>query len=158
MAYSRFGDSTWYTFWAADSADCRYKWPTKQLKNNQVFQICDFPSFSFTYGKLQKAGMGGIISKVAKFYSKEHTGQIFKEWKGSETIYQDTIYTAKKPTGEELNELMVYIRKWEADVDSHFRFWTFIRHEWYYPIRNKIYWKLKDLTNRIKYLIKNDTK
>lgn len=158
MSYSRFGNSTWYTFWAADSADCRYKWPTKQLKNNQVFQICDFPSFTFTYGKLQKAGMSGIITKVEKFYAKEHAGQIFKEWKGSEMLYEDTVYEAKKPTGQEIAELIGYIRAWEADVDQHFRFWTFIRYEWYYPIRSNIRWKLEALKEKIKYLIGNDTR
>jgi len=159
MSYSRFGDSTWYTIWSADSSICKFKWPSKKLKNEQTFQICDFPSFTFTYGKLQKVGMGGIISKVAKFYSKGHTYKIFKEWKGSEMIYEDTELEAKNPTGVELNELITYIREWEADVETHFRFWTFMRYEWWYPIRNNIRWKINGYLAKVKYLIgTNDTK
>jgi hypothetical protein len=153
MSYSRFGNSTWYTFWAADSADCRFKWPTEKLKNNQVFQICDFPSFTFTYGKLQKAGMSAILAKVEKFYTKEHKGQIFKEWKGSEMVYEDTVYEAKNPTQLELDELLLYIREWEKDINKHFKFWTFMRYEWYYPIKTKMLWKLDGLKEKIKYLI-----
>jgi len=137
MSYSRFGDSTWYTYWSASSNDCQYRWPTKKLKNEQVFEICDFPSFSFTYGKLQKVGIRGIMAKISKFYSKPHTGQMFERWDGKTAIYSDTTFEAKNPTEEELNELMEYIRKWENDINLHFAFWTFIRYEWWYPLRNK---------------------
>ena len=137
MSYSRFGDSTWYTYWSASSNDCQYKWPTKKLKNEQVFEICDFPSFSFTYGKLQKVGIRGIMAKISKFYSKPHPGQMFERWDGKNPIYTDTVFDAKNPTAEELTELMEYIQKWENDINLHFAFWTFIRYEWWYPIRNK---------------------
>lgn len=149
MSYSRFGDSTWYTYWSASGTDCKFKWPTKKLKNEQVFEICDFPSFSFTYGKLQKVGMRGILSKISKFYSKPHTGQVFESWKGDRPMYTDTVFEAKNPSTEELTELMEYIRKWENDINLHFAFFTFIRFEWWYPIRNNIKW-------RIQKIFKND--
>lgn len=139
MSYSRFSTSTWYTFWAANSEDCRYKWPTKKLKNNQVFQICDFPSFTFTYGKLKKVGIDGITAKVQKFYSKNHRAQIpSREWKSDEIVYNDVEYKAKKPSNDEIIELVGYIKAWEDDVDNHFRFWTFIKREWWVPTLMKI--------------------
>jgi hypothetical protein len=77
------------------------------------------------------------MSKISKFYSKPHTGQIFEKWDGKTPIYSDTTFDAKNPTAEELNELMEYIRKWENDINLHFAFWTFIQYEWWYPLRNK---------------------
>jgi len=140
MAYSRWYNSTWYTFWSALGEDVYpTKWPTEKAKRSQVFEICDFPSYSFTYGELEDKGIGPIISDIRRFYSKSHKGEMFKEWdENKKPIYQDTVWPAKNPTEEEIRELIGYIGKWREDVNRHFSFWTFIRYEWYYPIRNKI--------------------
>ena len=44
-----------------------------------------------------------------------------------------------------LNELQLYLARFTRDVDDHFRFWTFMKYEWYYPFRSKIYLKIRKL-------------
>lgn len=142
MSYSRWSNSTWYTFWSAFTSE-EYKWPSKKLKNSQVFEICDLPSYRFTYGELQDLGIYAILKKIKKFYSKQHSIEMFKKWKDGKAVYRKKIVKAKNPTEEEMLELVRYIREWEKDVEEHFKFWTFIRYEWWYPIRNKILNKIK---------------
>jgi hypothetical protein len=138
MAYSRWSNSIWYTYWSAISIDSTYKWPTKKLKNSQVFEICDFPSYRFTYGELQDIGAYKMLRKIQKFYSQEHDGEIFKEIKDGNLMYEKTTFKAKSPNESEILELLGYIREWENDIEEHFKLWTFIKYEWWYPIRNKI--------------------
>jgi len=145
MSYSRWWNSTWYTFWSSMTSDeTQYKWPTKKLKRAQTFEICDFPAYTLTYGELEDKGINGVIIDIRRFYKQSHNGQIFSYWdEDKKPVYQDTVYPAKNPTEEEMLELMGYIRKWQVDVDDHFKFTNFMLFEWYYPIRNKIYnlWK-----------------
>jgi len=118
MAYSRWSNSYWYTFWSGNSAKTKFKWPTKKLKRKQIFEICDMRPFFISYGDLEDEGMGKIINKVKKVFKKTHPNN--------------------PPTEEQLRELMSYINEWREDVDRHFKFSTFMLFEWYYPIRNKI--------------------
>jgi hypothetical protein len=118
MAYSKWNNSYWYTFWSGNSAKTKFKWPTKKLKRDQVFEICEMRPFFITYGELEDEGMGRIISKVKKVFRK--------------------INPNKPPNEEDIRELMNYINTWREDVDRHFKFSTFMLFEWYYPIRNKI--------------------
>ena len=147
MSYSRWWNSTWYTYWSSmTGSETQYKWPTKKLKRAQAFDICDFPSYTLFYGELEDDGLALTISKIRQFYFKPHKGEIFKEWdENKKPIYQDTVWPAKNPTEDEIRELMGYIQKWREDVDRHFKFNTFMLYEWYYPIRNKIIrlWKNK---------------
>jgi hypothetical protein len=143
MSYSRWFDSTWYTFWAADGVSPYFKLPTKKLKNRQTFQICDAPTFTLTYGELEEEGMQSVLLKVKRLYSKEYEGKLLAGWEDDEAVHEDYVYPAKNPSDEELRELMGYIRKWQADVDEHFGFWTFIYHNWYIPLRNKITWRFR---------------
>jgi hypothetical protein len=144
MAYSRWSkDSIWYTYWSAVSIDSTYKWPTKELKYSQVFEICDTPSYRFTYGLLQSKGMYMIMRDIRKFYSSDHKQKFFiKLNENGQPEYEETIVGAKNPTSEQMLELLSYIREWERDVEEHFKFWTFIKYEWWYPIRNKFKIKL----------------
>jgi hypothetical protein len=119
MAYSRWSNSYWYTFWSSRSeTETQFKWPTKQLKRKQVFEICDMRPFFISYGDLEDDGLGKIINRVKRFYKRTRPNN--------------------KPTEEQLRELMDYIEEWRKDVDRHFKFSTFMLYEWYYPIRNKI--------------------
>lgn len=139
MAYSRWSNSTWYTFWSATtSAETQYKRPTKKLKRAQTFEICDYPVYTLTYGDLEDEGLALTISKIRRLYSKPHKGQILTKFENGKATYKDNTYPAKAPTEDEIRELITYINKWREDVDMHFKFWTFIKYEWYYPIRNKI--------------------
>lgn len=145
MAYSRWNkDSVWYTYWSAVSIDSTFKWPTKKLKYSQVFEICDMPSYRFTYGQLQSKGMYTIIRDIRKFYSLDHKQAIFSKFnENGQPEYEDTLIEAKNPTADQMLELLGYIRQWEYDVEQHFKFKVFIRYEWWYPIRNKIINKLR---------------
>jgi hypothetical protein len=142
MSYSRWSTSVWYTFWAA-TTDLSYKWPTNELKRSQVFEICDMPSFRLTYGELQDKGMTSILEEINTFYNKDHSGNIFAGFVDGVSTYEPMNYVAKEPNILEMLELTEYIRRWEADVDDHFKFINFIKYEWYYPLKNKCYEKNK---------------
>ena len=124
MAYSRWGNSRWYTYWS-EQTPIHFKLPTKRLKRKQVFQIEDFCSYSFTYGELEDLGMGMIWNRIKTFYWHDH---------------EDCKIKAKKPSEAEMRELIGYVEQWRADVDDHFKLINFFKHEWYIPLRNKI-WK-----------------
>ena len=113
MAYSRFSNSIWYTFW------CDH--PTESNKReDQLFEICDFPSMYFTFKQLSD-NLNGCIDSVKEFYSKEHEGKfltdfVMREDGSSEPVYTDTIYEAKNPTQEQLDELRRYMQTFIKDV------------------------------------------
>lgn len=141
MSYSRWSNSRWYTFWSAMGAEpTEYKWPTQKLKDNQVFEICDMPSYHITYGDLKRRSRSAVLHEI-----EEHFTQDF-EW----TDMEGTTHISKSvpPTWEELMELQEYFSRFIKDVDDHFKLWNFMKYEWYYPFRNKIYWKIKKLKKR----------
>jgi hypothetical protein len=142
MSYSRWSTSVWYTFWAA-TTDLKYKWPTNELKRSQVFEICDMPSFRLTYGELQDKGMYSVLEEIKAFYNKDHSGRYLLGFVDGVATYEHTNYVAKEPNAKEILELIEYIRRWEVDVEEHFKFRNFIKYEWYYPLKNKCYDKIK---------------
>lgn len=117
MAYSRWSNSRWYTYWEqCDTA--QFKFPTQKLKNCQTFTILDLPGTKITYGELIEKGIYKVLQEVEDSYFGEYI------------------------TDEEMFELKEYILDFMIDVDKHFKWYNFFRYEWYYPIRNKIIWKL----------------
>lgn len=149
MSYSRWSNSRWYTFWSSmGSSQTEYKWPTQKLKDSQVFEICDFPSFYITYGELKRKSRSAVLHEVEKHFSEPFT--IYpKQFVDGEMVEEEPVTKkARKPTWEELMELQDYFNNFIKDIDNHFRFWTFMKYEWYYPFRNKIYWKIKKLKKR----------
>ena len=132
MSYSRWGNSRWYTYWKDDDS-IRFKLPTKILKRKQIFYIEDLPCYSLSYGKLEDVGMGRAWDDIRKFYWEHH----------------EDVKNPKKPSETEMRELMVYIEQWRRDVDQYFKFWTFIKYEWYIPLINKIQklWKRVEKKN-----------
>ena len=151
MSYSRWSYSRWYTFWSAMGAETtQYKWPTQRLKDNQVFEICDMPSYHITYGDLKKRSRSAVLHEVEEHFAAdfEWHGLEYNEESGELEPGETKITKGKRPTWEELRELQDYFDNFITDVDNHFRFWTFMKYEWYYPFRNKIYWKIKKLKQR----------
>jgi len=119
MAYSRWRNSYWYTYWSSPSkAKTKFKLPTRKLKRIQTFEICNIVPFFITYGELQDEGLGNILSRVKRHFKQTNPNQ--------------------PPTEEHMRELMDYINQWEKDVDGHFKLRTFVWFEWYLPIRNKL--------------------
>ena len=112
MAYSRWGRSIWYTYWAVgDSIQ----------KQDQCFEICDFPSYRITYGELKEKGIKEVLEGVKAFYKRSHDGKIISGLNEyNKAMYEDTIFKPKNPTAAELKELAKYIKEWEKDVDDHF--------------------------------------
>ena len=113
MSYSRWSNSVWYTFWTSISEDTQFKLPTKRLKNNQVFEICDLQNYYISYRELDELGVDVVVDQVKKFYSKSNSEEEFEELKG-------------------------YLLAFMDDVDDHFKWKNFFKYEWYYPFRNKI--------------------
>ena len=127
MSYSRWSNSRWYTFWSAMGAEpTQYKWPTQRLKDNQVFEICDIPSYFITYSELKSRSRREILLEIEESFAEDK----------------------RKPTWDELLELQDYFDQFIKDVDDHFKFWTFMRYEWYYPFRNKFIFKYRKLKQR----------
>ena len=127
MSYSRWSNSRWYTFWSAMGAEpTQYKWPTQRLKDNQVFEICDIPSYFITYSDLKSRSRREILLEIEGCFAEDK----------------------RKPTWDELLELQDYFDRFIKDVDDHFKFWTFMKYEWYYPFRNKFIFKYRKLKQR----------
>lgn len=151
MSYSRWTTSTWYTFWSAAGPNMNFKWPTKELKDAQVFEICDFRPYSITYGELKEKGGLAILKEVEEHYSKSSPAVILKGFNDDgEAIYEDTMTEPKNPTKAQLSELGYYFQQFIEDVDQHFEIGNFLFHEWYCPIRNKISWKFRDFIRSLK--------
>jgi hypothetical protein len=138
MSYSRFSNSVWYTFWTSGSPKGINK------KKEQIFEICDFPSYNVTYQQIVD-DVDKVIYEVNEFYSKEHNGQIFDGIEDGKFKYVPHVWGPKNPSDEELQELKEYMLEFAKDVDEHFKLFNYIKYEVYYPIKNKIYWKMKKL-------------
>lgn len=127
MSYSRWSTSRWYTFWSAMGAEpTQYRWPTQRSKDNQVFEICDIPSYFITYSDLKSRSRREILLEIEESFAEDK----------------------RKPTWDELLELQDYFDRFIKDVDDHFKFWTFMKYEWYYPFRNKFIFKYRKLKQR----------
>ena len=133
MSYSRWSNSVWYTFWTSFSEDTKFKLPTKRLKNNQYFEICDLQSYHVSYGEIDEIGIDNVIKEIKYYYSKSYNISIM----GEETVFK------KDVTEEEWNELKGYLLAFVDDIDEHFQWNTFFKYEWYYPVRNKIYFFIR---------------
>lgn len=150
MAYSRWSTSVWYTFWTSSwSEEMNFKLPTKRLKKNQVFEICSFNPYYIRYDDLVRLGSDKITQLVEEHYKKESYHDIIdgKDTNG-EFIYKKTKINGKLYSEEELGELKEYLNKFIKDVDDHFKWKNFFLYEWYYPMRNKIIWRLRDLRKK----------
>lgn len=117
MAYSRWGkDSVWYTFWSSIcSSELEYKFPTKKLKHEQCFEICDYNPYYVTYGDLKERGIKQVVKEVQDFYKNEKRIQL-----------------------SDYTKLRWQLVRFMTDIDDHFKWKNFFMHEWYYPIRNEI--------------------
>lgn len=124
MAYSRWGKrSIWYTFWtAAFSYKTQYRLPTKEIKRNQYFEICDITDPHYvSYGYLKDNG----IKKVVKEIKEKYKERKIKFW--------------------EYTKLRWYLVQFMSDVDKHFEWRNFLLYEWLYPIRNLFYYRIKSI-------------
>jgi hypothetical protein len=114
MAYSRWINSIWYTFWSAESDEV--------YKDNQIFEICDLDGITFTYAELRES-LDDCIERVKLHYSleKEHTVKInyYVDRFGELCYFEKTI--RRKPTrisNSELSELREYMERFMKDVDN----------------------------------------
>ena len=123
MSYSRWNKySVWYTFWDAGSSDpTRFKLPTKRLRDNQYFEICDFDEpIRISYKELKEIGIKGVVKKVQETY-KDRTNIKFSDY----------------------SKLRWQLIEFMTDVDEHFQWINFFKYEWWYPVRNEVRWFFK---------------
>ena len=128
MSYSRWSkNSPWYTFWSAScSEQTNYRFPTKRLMRNQCFEICDVDKpIHISYGLLKDIGIKGVIKQVRE-------------------TYKDRDYIKSS----DYTSLRWQLVRFMSDVQQDFRWHRFFLYEWYYPIRNKIYFFFRDLRNK----------
>lgn len=130
------------------SEDAEFKWPTRRLKNQQFFEICDIQNYHVSYGELAELGIEKVLQNVQEVYSKPYDGTMLKgrNKETGELEFEQFTYPAKNPSREELDELGVYLSRFIEDVDDHFKWENFFLYEWYYPFRNKIYRWIRDFS------------
>ena len=147
MSYSRWSrESRWYTFWSASgSTDTQYKWPTKNLKRSQIFEICDMPSYRITYGDLVDRSRSSVLHEIEEHFAKDFEWNDLEFVDGKLEPGETTIIKGRRPTWEELHQLQDYIARFIRDVDNHFQTWEFFKYEWIIPIYHKIYRKIKKI-------------
>ena len=151
MSYSRWSNSRWYTFWSASSAELtEYKWPTQKLKDSQVFEICDIPSYYITYGELKKISRSILLHEIEEHFAKDFDWHDIEIVDGKLERGKPKIIKGKRPTWDQLLELQNYLDQFSRDVDDHFKWNNFFLYEWYYPMRNKLIFKYKKLKEYVK--------
>lgn len=149
MSYSRWSNSRWYTFWSAMGGETsEFKWPTQKLKDRQVFEICDIPSYHITYGELKRRSRSAVLHEIEEHFAADHQLRGMDFSSDEPKLGEVKTYKGNRPTWDELLELQNYFDNFIKDVDDHFKFWTFMQYEWYYPLRNKIIWKIRKLKQR----------
>ena len=139
MAYSRWNNSTWYTYWVANKKYSQFKWPKTELKNRQTFCICDLPNYYTNYGEIKQKGIDVVLEDIKGYYKMAIKETVIVEGKNGLPRYKQVARKAKNPSDEEMEELRSYIQSFMDDVDYHFKWLNFFTYEWYYPIRNKIW-------------------
>ena len=120
MSYSRWSKySVWYTFWDAGASDpTRFKLPTKRLRDNQYFEICDFDEpIHISYKMLKEIGIKGVVKQVQETY-KDRTNIKFSDY----------------------SKLRWQLIEFMTDVDEHFQWINFFKYEWWYPVRSEVIW------------------
>ncbi len=145
MLYSNWDTSVWYCYWSDIVVDKLYKLPTGGLKNSQVFEIYDIRSYSVTYGKIKKYGIDKIINEINEFYSKEYDGSgLIWNPNTCKSEYQESIYPAKNPTSNDIDELKKYLIQFMNDVDKSFKLYSFFKLYWFSSLntyfKNKRLW------------------
>lgn len=131
MLYSKWDDSVWYTYWVNIRDDKSYKLPTIKLKESQIFEICDVPSYTITYREIKRRGIENVINEINDIYAKPYdNSRLIWNPDTCRTEYDECIYPAKNPTDVELNELKEYIKEFINDVDETFKWVNFFKLYW----------------------------
>jgi hypothetical protein len=90
---------------------------------NQCFEICDPDKPVYiSYSSLKKIGIKGVVKNV-------------------QTIYKDRHYIKFS----DYTDLRWQLVRFMADVEEDFKWHKFFVNEWWYPIRNRIYFMWRDL-------------
>lgn len=149
MSYSRWVDSIWYTFWCV-SHNKKYQFPSQKLKDEERFEICDFPSYLVSYGTIKSKGIDVVLSEVKEYYSKEHSGKLFDKFVDGVIYFKDGVFDAKNPTDEQIQELKGYLEEFIKDVDDWYKWKNYFYYEWYLHLRDDIDILLSKLILRVK--------
>jgi hypothetical protein len=153
MSYSRWSNSIWYTFWTSASPQCDFRWPTKQLRDSQLFEICGIPSYTISYGEIIEKGIPVILREVHDYYNQTHACSLLDGWdEQRKPLYSPTTILAQSFTESELQELGEYIAQFASDVEHNFQYINFIKKYWWHVIRytlfNRYKYKLRHIYNK----------
>jgi len=117
MAYSRWSNSFWYTFWSFSESN---------KKEEQVFEICDFGhSMNFKYSELIE-DIDRCVDKVSEHFAKDVQGRLLKDITKDEDGKSNLEYTEHTFLGFELDnrhldELKGYMTKFVEDVNGEYK-------------------------------------
>jgi hypothetical protein len=103
-----------------------------KLKETQLFEIYDVPSYTITYGEIKQKGVEDVINDISNIYSKSYDGsKLIWNPDTCRTEYDECVYPAKNPTDSELNELKGYIEDFINCVDESFKWVNFFKLYWF---------------------------
>jgi hypothetical protein len=110
MAYSRWGNSFWYTYWASSD--------NKHDKHEQLFEICDpVGNLQFNYLEI-KQDIDKCLESVRDFYKKEKEVEyIIPNDHSKSAKVKAKSYSLNEET---LEELRSYMLRFLEDVDNTF--------------------------------------
>ena len=116
MAYSRWSNSFWYTFWSSSVSN---------KKEDQIFEICDF-GHSMTFKYSDMASISSCIKKVKAHFGQKIIGSILSDFGHDEVgkvnlIYKEHTHEGVELNEEQLNELEVYMLKFIEDVNEEYK-------------------------------------
>lgn len=131
--YSRWIGGSWFTLWSTLSPSTTFKFKTEKLKNSQVFEICDIPSFKISYKDITDKGLDKVILDVNVHFNRIYTGNKLNE------IYDKKLFPINKKYGpqkfkkEEYDKLKEHMMEFVIDVNLEFQPKKFYYTNWMKP-------------------------
>tara|TARA_Y100000310_G_scaffold335889_1_gene419043 strand:+ start:2402 stop:2818 length:417 start_codon:yes stop_codon:yes gene_type:complete len=117
MAYSRWANSFWYTFWSFSESN---------KKEDQTFEICDFGhSMTFKYSELIK-DIDECLEKVKDYFAEDVKGQLLdnirKDDAGKTSLeYKEHTFIGFELEERYLEELRGYMTRFVGDVNEEYK-------------------------------------
>ena len=117
--------SSWDSYWSAESPKMIFKVPSESLKGKQILTIVllldgERHPYSISYNKVYDRGSRGAAKDVAKHFEK-----IFFD---GDRAFNHT----------QFNDLVGLITDWKMDIDKEFSFFPFLTNYWWDPFTDKL--------------------
>ena len=121
-----YTDSTWSTYWSAESAEMKFKIPTDTLRDNQVLTVVVHTSgdqdtkYSIPYSLIDDKGVKGVAKRIVK----SHEASVFMK----QRCFSNSQFL----------DLVTILTDWKMDIDNEFKFKNFVNNYWWEPFTDKL--------------------